>query len=506
MVLYKGNPANAGAVKLSRAPVTDGKAEITYATTQNGLPIGKITDLYVQYGGSGDLNSSTVHLTAITLAKADPTVSQWPTAAGITYGALLENSTLTGGTASVPGTFAWATPATQPEVGTAKTYPVTFTPSDAIHYNAVQSELAVAVARVQIVKPTLAGTPYTYTGAEQTVALTGFDDVTMAINGNTQTNAGAYTATITLQDTTHNEWADGATDAVTLPWSIAAKPLENAMLGAVDGQTYSDGKEIKPTPTVSFMAGDTTTTLTPGTDFTFTYADNINAGTATITITAKSANYSGSAGTAFTINRAKGDFTGPTAQAITYGTPLSGAALTGGSTNGSFAWVEPTLIPDAATLATYPARFTPYDTANYDYSGLTSWDDKTKTITFETGVRVNRADHAPVVYTQYIRVGAQRTGTLTLADLFGGAANVPADAVSPNYCPGGVTPAPPDGTAQQHYPGRQPKPALWRESDRHQQRRVYPVPERGGGWPRRGRRQRERPPGQHHCHPERRVP
>ena len=70
----------------------------------------------------------------LTVNQAVPTISAWPTASAITYGQTLASSTLTGGTASVPGTFAWTTPTTVPGAGT-PSESVTFRPSDNIDYS-----------------------------------------------------------------------------------------------------------------------------------------------------------------------------------------------------------------------------------------------------------------------------------------------------------------------------------------------------------------------------------
>jgi hypothetical protein len=47
---------------------------------------------------------------AVTVNHATPTVTAWPAASAITYGQTLASSTLTGGTGSVCGTFAFTTP------------------------------------------------------------------------------------------------------------------------------------------------------------------------------------------------------------------------------------------------------------------------------------------------------------------------------------------------------------------------------------------------------------
>jgi len=79
--------------------------------------------------------------TAFTIAKATPTVSVAPTASAVTVGALLSSSTLSGGTASVAGTFAWTTSSTV--VNATASYPVTFTPTDGANYNTASSTASV---------------------------------------------------------------------------------------------------------------------------------------------------------------------------------------------------------------------------------------------------------------------------------------------------------------------------------------------------------------------------
>jgi len=76
--------------------------------------------------------------------KATPTITTWPTAATITYGAALSTSALTGGTASVNGTFAWSNGATIPTV-TNSGYEATFTPTDTVNYNTVMGNVNITV-------------------------------------------------------------------------------------------------------------------------------------------------------------------------------------------------------------------------------------------------------------------------------------------------------------------------------------------------------------------------
>lgn len=79
--------------------------------------------------------------TAFTIAKATPAVSEAPTASAVTVGALLSSSTLSGGTASVGGTYAWTD--STAVVNATASYPVTFTPTDGANYNTASSAASV---------------------------------------------------------------------------------------------------------------------------------------------------------------------------------------------------------------------------------------------------------------------------------------------------------------------------------------------------------------------------
>ena len=76
------------------------------------------------------------------------------------------------------------------------------------------------------------------------------------------------------------------TGAVTKTFTIAKRSISGATV-SVATQTYT-GKALTPKPTVKVGS----TTLKEGTDYTLSYASNVNVGTATVTITAKG-NYTG---------------------------------------------------------------------------------------------------------------------------------------------------------------------------------------------------------------------
>ena len=84
--------------------------------------------------------------TAITLGAAyASTITTAPTAAEITYGQNLSSATLSGGLANIPGTFAFTTPGTRPDVGGPE-QSVTFTPTDLVHHATATTSVAVPVA------------------------------------------------------------------------------------------------------------------------------------------------------------------------------------------------------------------------------------------------------------------------------------------------------------------------------------------------------------------------
>lgn len=77
--------------------------------------------------------------------------------------------------------------------------------------------------------------------------------------------------------------------------SAQAVSLSTGKIAAIDDQTYT-GSAIRPSVKVT-LAGST---LKQSTDYTVSYSDNTNAGTATVTVTGKG-NYTGSLSTTFTI-------------------------------------------------------------------------------------------------------------------------------------------------------------------------------------------------------------
>ena len=115
---------------------------------------------------------------------------------------------------------------------------------------------------------------YTYNGSEHTATVIGYDSATMDITGNTATDAGDYTVSVTSQT---GKWADGSTDAVTAAWSIgkATQEAPTGLIGvAPTTEGGGDGKITGVTDKMEYrMAGESSYTACGGTEI-----ENLSAG------------------------------------------------------------------------------------------------------------------------------------------------------------------------------------------------------------------------------------
>ena len=92
---------------------------------------------------SGNYTTLSSNVT-VTVDKAGPVISSLPTASAITEGQSLAASVLTGGSANVAGSFAFALPGTVPAVGNS-THGVVFSPVDAGNYTVAAGNVTVRV-------------------------------------------------------------------------------------------------------------------------------------------------------------------------------------------------------------------------------------------------------------------------------------------------------------------------------------------------------------------------
>ena len=144
---------------------------------------------------------------------------------------------------------------------------------------------------------TLATTSYTYDGKVKSPAVTvTLGDVTLVKDTDYtvayKNNTAAGTATVTI--TGINDYVG----SVSKTFTIAKASIKSATVTLPKTSYAYTGKAQSPAPTVKVGS----TTLKNGTDYTVSYKNNKNAGTATVTITGKG-NYSGSVSKTFKITK-----------------------------------------------------------------------------------------------------------------------------------------------------------------------------------------------------------
>ena len=235
---------------------------------------------------------------------------------------------------------------------------------------------SATVKRISIQKPTATGS-YTYNGATQTLSLNGYNSSTMNISGNTGKNAGSYTATVSLRDSSNYQWSDGSTSSINLSWRISPKSV-SVTWESKTTFTYNGYSQAPTASASSGIYGETNITRTT----------EIDAGSYTSTASlssvtggqGKTSNYTLTNTTkAFTITRAK------TATASSTNKTYNGASQVAISGN-NVRWSGTTSATDAGT---YYATATP--TSNYAWSDGTtgsksiSWTINKKSVSVKWG-------------------------------------------------------------------------------------------------------------------------
>ena len=165
-------------------------------------------------------------------------------------------------------------------------------------YNCAIGELAIGRPNVANLSISLANTSYTYDGKSKTPAVTvKYNNTTckkdMDYTVSYSNNINPGTATVTIKG--KGRFTGTATRNFTIKSQTKSISSTTITLGT-SAYTY-DGAVKKPTVKVV----DGSTTLTNGTHYTVSYSNNVNAGTATVTITGKG-NYTGSTSKTFKIN------------------------------------------------------------------------------------------------------------------------------------------------------------------------------------------------------------
>ncbi len=386
---------------------------------------------------AADYNTATINVPVTTNNKTTPTVTAWPTAGGIIYGQTLASSLLTGGTASVAGTFAWTAPGTVPPAGTAS-YSVTFTPGDTTNYNTVTNTVSVTVSKAT---PTITTPPTasaislgqalsssTLTGGAASVggtfawttpttvpgAGTSSESVTFTPTNTTDYNTVIFTVSVSVNNkTTPTVTVSPTAGAITYGQTLASSSLTG-------GTASVAGTFAWTAPTTAPGAG------TPSESVTFTPSNTTSYNTVTITVTVR-------------VNKATPTIgTPPTAGAISVGQALSASTLTGGTaTNpnggasvlGTYAWTNPATVPPAGTNS-YSVTFTPSDATDYNTTTVNvSVTANSKTTPTVTALPTPSA----IIYGQTLASSVLTGGSASVAGTFSW--------TTPTTAPGAGTPS-----------------------------------------------------------------
>ena len=140
--------------------------------------------------------------------------------------------------------------------------------------------LTWSITKIQFAKPTLTNGSFAYTGStiyvgsgtntDGTSNFNNYDSTKMTLGGTSlATDAGQYTITFTLKDSTNYEWSDSTTNAVNLTWSINRDTVKIAKPTAVTGLVYNKSEQVG---------------VPSGTGYVVTGGTAVNAGTHTATV------------------------------------------------------------------------------------------------------------------------------------------------------------------------------------------------------------------------------
>jgi len=205
------------------------------------------------------------------IARGTPEISNWPTAAPITYGQTLSNSVLSGGTGNVAGVFSWTVPGTQPNAGTSS-FQVVFTPTATANYNSITSTVVLVVNQAT---PLLTWTPSPAVGLNYPAAL-GSAQLNATANvagsfsynpaGGAVLNAGTTTLVATFTPTDTANYRSGLTISNTVTVAAIVANDDSLTRDGLGGATTkialselvaNDYYSTPTAPTVSLPSGAT---------------------------------------------------------------------------------------------------------------------------------------------------------------------------------------------------------------------------------------------------------
>ena len=309
----------------------------------------------------------------LTLTERDAPILTLPDIITADYtGAEIPVSAVTGKSAAfdgkdVPGTWSWKAGQAITNATDTGSKTIVFTPADLVNYHPVEGEVYVIISRVAPDYTAPAAIDgLTYSGSAQALVRAGSTahgkllyslskDGTYSETISTGTDAGEYTVWYKVEgDSNHKDSQPGSVTA-----TIAPKTVTATVTVSGGSLTYT-GDPLKP----DVIVKDGDTVISPD-EYEVSYKDNVNAGTATVTIKNKAGgNYTVSGSTTFEIGKAASEVkTAPTANTglvynggeqtlITAGTALGGRLKYRLGETGEFTEALPKAT-DAGTYTVY---------------------------------------------------------------------------------------------------------------------------------------------------------
>ena len=176
----------------------------------------------------------------------------------------------------------------------------TLTDSSAISVTLADDKYNYSYTSAEI-KPTVVVT-YTYTSGdtEYVAQLTEGTDYKVTYSNNI--NVGTATATVTALSS--NYTGSASVDFTISALNVGTATSDGLTVSAIDSSNiYYTSEAIEPSVTAAYdYGGDSAYSLVSGTDYSLSYSNNINAGTATVTMTGLG-NFTGSYSQTFNINK-----------------------------------------------------------------------------------------------------------------------------------------------------------------------------------------------------------
>ncbi len=351
----------------------------------------------------------------LTLTERDAPILTLPDIITVDYtGAEIPVSAVTGKSAAfdgkdAPGTWSWKAGQAITNATDTGSKTIVFTPADLVNYHPVEGEVYVIISRVAPGYTAPAAIDgLTYSGSAQALVRAGSTahgkllyslskDGTYSETIPTGTDAGEYTVWYKVEgDSNHKDSQPGSVTA-----TIAPKTVTATVTVGGGSLTYT-GDPLKP----DVIVKDGDTVISPE-EYDVSYRDNVNAGTATVTVRNKAGgNYTVSGSATFEIGKAASEVrTAPGANAglvynggeqtlITAGTALGGKLKYRLGETGEFTEALPKAT-DAGTYTVYCMVEGDGNHRDSEVQSLTVTIDKAKVTVKALDKRIYTDDKAP---------------------------------------------------------------------------------------------------------------